>query len=836
MSTTEEHTIESLFADALAVPTGDRVPFLRQHCADEERRAEVASLLDAYDDADGFFETLRADVTAPAVGAEYPSGPADSGRELEATTSDPLQLSGTEVGGYAVQEPIGGGGMGVVYRAWDPGLERSVALKFLPPFLAEVPAAQQRFVKEAQAAARLEHPNVATIHEIGETEQERRFIVMMHYDGETLREQLSRDGPLEPSVAAECVQTLAEALHQVHQAGIVHRDVKPANVMRTAQGTLKLLDFGLAKAAATGASVTERPLGTPGYMSPEQADEQETGPYTDVWSLGVMLYEMLTGTRPFSGDRPFEVLEAIRHDDPGPLRTHRAEVPQALASIVSTCLEKDPAERYASAKALATDLSSLVESTERDEAHSVAVLPFTHRGGSEGEVFTEGMHESIIAQLSKVSELNVKVGVPEADGAALASVADELGVRWIVKGSVVQADDHLQVAVQLFDARDGAIDWAETYRSDFTAEGLFGVQEEITRAVAEALTVDVTAHERERMTNTPTQNLNAYRLYVKGRSSLNRRDSTGLRNAVAYFRQAVQEDATYALAWTGLADAVNLVPLYAADERGQPEIDAEEAARRALELAPDLAEAHASLGYLHDLPEGRHRLQHAVDLKPSYAQAHQWLAHALLVDGAPGEAREHASIAAELAPRNQAVQGFLAFQNIAEGWYREGMSYILQHEASTEEKSEWLEETASRFLFAAFFALEQWDDAQRLIHQRREQAEIPKWGAEWIARSGMVERALGNRETARETAERLREQPGALCWGILLVALGADGAAIEAFREVETWGYYDIIELRYFYPTVMDAFRRTSHYEALLKVVEARRAPNPTAAYRATAA
>ena len=832
MSTTEPSHITSLFARALDVPPDERAAFLDTHCEDESHRAEVMSLLRAYDEAGPFFSDLRASVSAPTLGGEYPSDPKRAGRG----TPDPLRMEGDRVGGYAVQEHVGAGGMGLVYRAWNPQLERSVALKFLPPFLAEVPAAQERFVREARAAARLEHPNVATIHEIGETERGRRFITMTHYDGETLRGRIAREGPLERETAVEYARIMAEALHQIHRVGLVHRDVKPANVMITAQGTLKLLDFGLAKAAATGASVAERRLGTPGYMSPEQADGREMGPPTDLWALGVVLYEMLTGERPFSGPRPFEVLEAIRHEDPVPIQARRSEVPRALASIVSTCLQKDPDQRYASAEALATDLSTLEGSTENDKTYSIAVLPFAHRGEENTRVFTEGMHESIVTQLANVSDLAVKVG-PAVDEAetALPAVADDLGVRWLVTGAVAQAGEQLRITARLFDGRTSATDWAETYRPDLTAENLFDVQETITREIAEALAADVTPGERARMTNAPTQSMDAYRLYVKGRANLNRRDSTGLRNAVAYFRKAVLEDATYALAWAGLADAVNLVPLYVADEQNRPEVDAEEAARRALELAPDLAEAHASLGYLHDLPAGIHRLRHAVDLKPSYAQAHQWLAHALLVVGHPAEAREHASLAVELAPRNQAAQGFLAFQHIAEGRYQDGMSYILQHEASTEEKSEWLEEMASRFLFAALYALEQWDDVQRLVHQRRQQTEVPPWTTEWTAKYGMVERALGNQRVARETAKQLRGRPGRLFRGILFVALGEDDAAIEAFRAVQTWGYYDIIELRYFYPTVMDAFRRTSRYEALLDTVEQRRARNPTAAYLANA-
>jgi len=827
MADADWNRIEMLFATAVDLPPDQRPSFLRDHCEDDARRSEVASLLAAYEDGGGFLGELRNDISAPALG---PKG--DAAGEHAA---DRLGLVGRQVAGYTVQETIGRGGMGLVYRAWDPRLERSVALKFLPPVLAATPAAEERFVGEARAAARLEHPNVATIHEIGETEEGRRFIAMTHYDGETLRTRMDRDGPFGGEMGARYVRTMAEALDQVHQAGIVHRDVKPSNVMRTVQGTLKLLDFGLARDAADmRPSAPSLRIGTPSYMSPEQADGREKGPQTDLWALGVILYEMLTGDRPFSGRRSTDVLDAIRHQEPVPLRDRRPEVPSGMASIVSRCLTKEPADRYASAEALAEDLRSLEGRTAADAPRAVAVLPFAPREAENAGPFTEGMHESILSQLSSVSDLKVVVGTSadrDGDG-SFSAVADELGVRWVVTGSVWRTDDRIQIHVRLIDGQTAASVWAETYRRDLTAENLFEVQVQITRKITEALKAEVTPGERARITDRPTRNLDAYRLYAKGRAHLNRRDQEGLVHAVEHFRRAVEEDGTYALAWAGLADAMNLFPLFGPDDTDRPEIDEEQAARRALELSPDLAEAHTALGYQQGIPEGTRRLRHAVDLKPSYAQAHQWLGLKLLVAGDPQAAREHASIAVEVAPRNRAAQGFRAFQHIAEGRYQEGLAILSQETRSFEVEPDWGVDIASRFLFAALYSLGQWEKVQSLVRQRQDAVEIPKWIAQWEAKRGLVEAARGDEERAHRRTERLRARPGALYRGLLHLALGEEDAAYEAFEAVESWGYYNVVELRYFYPEILGPFRRTSRYEAFLETVEQRRAPNPTAAYR----
>jgi tetratricopeptide (TPR) repeat protein len=320
---------------------------------------------------------------------------------------------------------------------------------------------------------------------------------------------------------------------------------------------------------------------------------------------------------------------------------------------------------------------------------------------------------------------------------------------------------------------------------------------------------------------------------LKGRSHLDQRDQEGLTEAIEYFQRAVEKDPTYALAWAGMADAVSLFPLFGPDDRDRSGIDAEHAARRALELNPDLAEAHTSLGYLQGIPQGVQRLRHAVDLKPSYAQAHQWLGLKLLVDGKAEEAYEHASIAAELSPRNRSTQGLLAYQHIVDGRYQNGLAILEQETDSFEVEPDWGVEITSRFLFAALYSLGEWEKAQSLIQHRKNAVESPKWVVEWNAKQGMVEEALDENDRALQRAQDLRHEPGALYRGLLLLALGDTDGAFEAFYSVDTWGYYNVVELRYFYPALLDSLREQPRFDRLLDTVEQRRASSPTAAYRA---
>lgn len=356
MADIEWEDVEALYEAARARPAGERDAFLEKACDDPAVRQEVASLLEAREKATGFFGDL-----ADAAGG---SSLHPSEREVRrgSPVADPLDLEGTQVGRYAVETHLGSGGMGVVYRARDPQLDRPVVLKFLPPHLSAHPEAQRRFAREAKAASVLEHSNIATIYETGRTEDERRFIVMAYYDGETLREKLNREGPLSVGEAVHYARQIAAGLARAHKAGVVHRDIKPANVMVTEAGEVKLLDFGLAKAVAeTRLTDPGQQMGTAAYMSPEQAEGDKADGRTDLWALGAMLYEMLAGERPFQGSRQAAVIYSILHEEPVPLEERRGDTEANLEQVIGRCLKKDPSQRYESAEALLEDLHAVRE-------------------------------------------------------------------------------------------------------------------------------------------------------------------------------------------------------------------------------------------------------------------------------------------------------------------------------------------------------------------------------------------------------------------------------------------------------------------------------------------
>ena len=466
-------------------------------------------------------------------------------------------MIGTTVSHYRILDKLGEGGMGVVYKAEDTRLGRLVALKVLPAALADTPEAKQRFVNEARAASALSHPNVAVVYDVGETDTA-PFIAMELVEGETLKSRLQRERLPFEEVQLLGIQ-IAQGLHAVHSKGIVHRDIKPDNLLLTSDGGVKILDFGIARRGDSAVTQTGVMIGTLAYMSPEQVLGEHVDNRSDLWSFGVVLYEMLSRELPFRRGREAAVLYEILNQEPAPIETHRPDVPANLRAVIAQLLQKDPNKRPASANDAIALLRGIGQApTAEVPAKSIAVLYFENMSSErESDYLCAGITEDIITDLSKLSELRV---VSRTDMLPfrnkeinIRQVADALRVNYVLEGSVRKAGSRIRITAQLIDARNGYHMWAD--RFDGLIEDIFDLQNEVARKITGALKVSLTESEEKSLTKKPTDDLRAYDFYMRGREYLTRRGKKNTEAAVRMFDNALAIDQEFAAAYAALGEA-----------------------------------------------------------------------------------------------------------------------------------------------------------------------------------------------------------------------------------------------------------------------------------------
>jgi len=621
-------------------------------------------------------------------------------------------MIGKTISHYRIIEKLGEGGMGVVYKAEDTKLHRPVALKFLHPELTRDAEAKTRFLHEAQAAAALNHANICTIHEIEEHEGQ-SFIAMEFIDGEMLKDRIDR-GPLPIDEALALAIEVGEGLREAHEKGIVHRDIKPGNIMRTAKGQAKILDFGLARLGARSKiTKADTTLGTAAYMSPEQASGKEVDRRTDIWSLGVMLYEMIAGERPFVGDYEAAVVHSILHDEPEPLTSRRSNVPMELDRVVRKALAKNPSERYQHIEDMLVDLRALRSGVT---AHKVAaktrehgmrskamlagaatvvivalaafiihrltapaespdkqspvagrtmlvVLPFENLGAPEDEYFANGITDAITARLAGVSGLGVIARQSaiqyKKTSKSIRQIGKELGVAYILEGTVQREKpgdptSRVRVIPQLVRVIDETNVWAETYDENMVE--VFRVQSDIAERVAAQLNLTLLEPERRAIEKRPTENIAAYDDYLRGKDYYNAVDLAETELSIELLQRAVSSDPQFAEAWAALSMAYHA--LYWGFDRPGALTQEIETAKRAEKLAPDVAETHAALGGLAYVQrEFNNALKHyqmAQSIRPSGDGA-QNIGYTLRRLGEWEEALNHFEDARHLMPYNYSI-------------------------------------------------------------------------------------------------------------------------------------------------------------------------------------
>jgi serine/threonine protein kinase len=591
-----------------------------------------------------------------------------------------VNLIGSTISHYKILEKLGGGGMGVVYKAEDVKLHRTVALKFLPPELTRDEEAKQRFIHEAQAASSLDHHNICAVHEIDETAEGQLFICINYYDGETLKKKIEK-GPLKLNEAIDITIQIAQGLFKAHEKGIIHRDIKPANIFITNDGVVKILDFGLAKLSGrTMMTKMGSTLGTVAYMSPEQSRGEEVDHRTDIWSLGVVLYEMITGKLPFKGDYDQAVIYSILNEKP-----EFPNIPEPLENILKRTIAKNPSDRYQDTGNILSDLRILINDSQlrsfsKTVSYSdvskklnfkwiittafviifvavsivyflinkngsivdstlnrkmIVVMPFENLGSQDDKYFADGVTDEITSKLASIGN----IGVISASSAEKLSktnkstkeIGKELGVDYILNGTIRWAksrknESRVRITPQLTRVSDNTISWSDSYNRVLT--DIFEVQNEIAQKVVDKLGGSLIGNQIQKNTP-PTDNLDAYDFFLRGLSYETRgtASNSDYTNIINLFKKAIQLDSNFALAYAHLSKSKTALYWFYFNRSAKNINDAFEYAKKSYLLNPNLAEVHIAFGYYYywyklEYEKAIEEFSKALKIQPNNAEAY----------------------------------------------------------------------------------------------------------------------------------------------------------------------------------------------------------------------
>lgn len=785
------------------------------------------------------------------------------------------QMINKKVKHYEIRKKLGEGGMGVVYQAYDSKLDRIVAIKFLPGNLSDDDDRKKRFLNEARAASALQHNNTCTIFEIDESEKGQMYIVMPEYEGASL-DQIMEKYKLSIKQVIEIAIQIGEGLKAAHKKGIIHRDIKSSNIFITADNQAIIMDFGLAKRnESVKLTKTGENPGTLPYMSPEQTKGEDIDYRSDIWSFGVLLYEMLAGQLPFKSDYPHALIYSILNEKPEILTKHNEEVSAELSSIVDKALQKSRHERWQNIDEMLQRLKGLknnfnVRSKKEKTAGSeivnrfrnwnispvqlivfiislgfvvtagyvlytsgsgsvntvsdatIAVLPFESLGKVENSTFTKAIHTGLMTKLSNVSGLKVTSRTSTLQYAqnvkSVTEIGRELNVDWIVRGEVQESADRVQVDARLVYAPEDRQIWAQNYHRVLTANNLFEIQSDLALEITTELETRISPAEKTRMERIPTSEINAYRNFTIGFGLLEQRTPETVLHSVNYFMEAIEEDSTYALAWAVLGEALIYIDFYKYDSIENYNIKPQEAIQKAININPDLAESHASLGILYYTRKMGNKaveeLQKAIELQPSLENAHNWLGFLYLLTGQPEKALFHAKRTIELNPLAPASRLYPSLSFLANGQPERALNEVKR---AREIQPEWGEIYAYEGVMLHHNkqyanALDVLMKADSLIGGEIKSVWLPD-----IAKmANLSARAMDLTEmpASKMKANAMKADP---FWtGMEYAAMDQHDRAIKSFKEINQFNMWINLSFRYYFEDELGPLKNNPEYRQII--------------------